>query len=129
MDLAHLERCYAALSPTTPSLIPCFPDPKLLSRPESQRFLAENLSQYDIAGDSQGSKTWKKVFWRRVVKTIEAGFEQRRQEGQSIEDEVRRGPPKLRGSVRSYLYSSSATSTTGSRRADPGAGRSTHVER
>lgn len=94
-DLLLLKRYYAALSPTTPSLIPCppFPDARTLSLPETQSLLVgELLNDMEVTG---ASSAWKKVFWRRVVKGIEEGYELRRQdpaEKVTVEDEVRFAP-------------------------------------
>ena len=102
LQLLKLSRHYASLSPSTPSLIPSppFPSSEALSRPATQSWLAEQLlaaprsSQKDLEGeagaenDGIGAGAWKKVFWRRVVKGIEEGFELRRDRGESVEDEV-----------------------------------------
>lgn len=100
-QLLQLQRYYAALSPATPSLIPSppFPTARELSLPSTQAGLVEHLLAN--AEDEVGGSAWRRVWWRRVVKGIEQGFEERKAEGESeeVEDEVR---PGLLG-VSSYI--------------------------
>ncbi|GAA6025080.1 hypothetical protein JCM10207_003401 [Rhodosporidiobolus poonsookiae] len=93
--LSVLLRHYAALSPSSPALLPSppFPSPSVLSRAATQQylvdhFLAPTQPTNSVEEDEDGARGWKKVFWRRVVKGIEAGFDQRRSEGDAeVEDE------------------------------------------
>jgi len=89
LDLCLLQRHYAALSPTTSSLIPSppFPTARELSAPSTQQWLVDNLL---VDEEELSGQAWKKVFWRRIVKNIEEGFEERRREGdEEVEEEVR----------------------------------------
>lgn len=91
-QLLRLKRHYSALSPTTPSLIPSssFPTPAQLSKVSTQAWLVEHLLAASVEGETESAAAWKKVFWRRVVKGIEEGFEIRKNEGDAeVEDEVR----------------------------------------
>jgi len=99
-SLSLLLKHYSALSPTVPSLLPNpsrFPSSKTLSLATTQQWLVENLLPLDQdqdlnqVGQRNGSGSmWKKSFWKRVVKGIEQGFEERRiEEGEeSVQDEV-----------------------------------------
>ena len=89
-DLASLLKHYAALSPSSPTLIhtPPFPSPRDLSTPAAQQWIVDHLLALDQT-QQDGARAWKKAFWSRVVKGVEVGFEQRRAEGdEAIEDEV-----------------------------------------
>lgn len=93
LQLLQLAKHYAALSPTTPSLIPSppFPSARELSLPRTQDWLVAHLLSSDNDDEDLSGQAWKKVFWRRVVKGIEQGFEERTAEGGEleVEDEVR----------------------------------------
>ncbi|GAA5920116.1 hypothetical protein JCM5296_002520 [Sporobolomyces johnsonii] len=92
-DLPLLLRHYAAHSPSSPALIPSppFPSSHDLSLPSTQQWLVDNLlATHRVAHeeDTEGARSWKKVFWRRVVKGIEAGFDERRTRGdEQVADE------------------------------------------
>lgn len=89
-DLASLLKHYAALSPSSPTLIPSppFPSPRDLSTAAAQQWIVDHLLGLDQT-QQDGARAWKKAFWSRVVKGIEVGFEQRRAEGdEAVEDEV-----------------------------------------
>ncbi|GAA5931644.1 protein-lysine N-methyltransferase [Sporobolomyces koalae] len=92
-NLALLLRHYSALSPSTPALIPSppFPSSRTLSLPTTQLWIVENLLPIDHEPPQEsirGGNTWKKAFWRRIVKGIETGFEERKHLGDSnVEDE------------------------------------------
>ena len=89
-DLASLLKHYAALSPSSPTLIPSppFPSAQDLSTPAVQQWIVDHLLAVDQT-QQDGARAWKKAFWSRVVKGIEVGFEQRRAEGdEAVEDEV-----------------------------------------
>lgn len=92
-QLALLQRHYAALSPSSPALLPSppFPAPSTLSLPATQQFLADRLLGHDqTLGDERGAHDWKRLFWRRVTKGIEQGFSERRAQGDAeVDDEVR----------------------------------------
>lgn len=83
-ELAYLSKLYAAFSPSIPTLIPSppFPTPRELSYASTQEFLV-NLIEQDKSSEPS---IWKKLFWRRVVKGIEEGF-QSRSKDEDIEDE------------------------------------------
>ncbi|GAA6062006.1 hypothetical protein JCM10212_006081 [Sporobolomyces blumeae] len=87
-DLARLYRHYAALSPSSPALVPTPPFPSAvdLSRPETQQWFADHLLSNELANEA-GARTWKKVFWRRVVASVEEGFARRHTAGDPVEDE------------------------------------------
>ncbi|ORY79734.1 hypothetical protein BCR35DRAFT_94231 [Leucosporidium creatinivorum] len=109
-SLLLLQRHYAALSPTTASLIPSppFPTSRDLSAPQTQQWLVDNLLSSD--GDEEPSgQAWKKVFWRRVVKGIEEGFQERRNEGDAEVEEEEVHETILEELVK-HLSSSSAPS-------------------
>ncbi|KAK4058620.1 hypothetical protein OIO90_000064 [Microbotryomycetes sp. JL221] len=93
-DLLQLKRHFLAQCPSTASFIPTppFPTARQLSQPETQDWLVQNLlhaQQSDAySQDNPRSSTWSKGFWKRVVKGIEAGFEQREQaHDDSVDDE------------------------------------------
>lgn len=87
-DLIYLSRLYAATSPSTPVLIPSppFPSPIVICTPFVQNWLVESLLRSSSSSESriptneitqneeEGNKIWKKIFWRRVVSSIESGF-------------------------------------------------------
>ncbi|GAA5875635.1 hypothetical protein JCM8547_000896 [Rhodosporidiobolus lusitaniae] len=87
-SLPLLLRHDAALSPSTPSLIPSppFPPPSTLSLPQTQQWIVDHLIKHNQ--DEGGAEQWRKGFWKRVVKGIEEGFEERRKDGdENVEDE------------------------------------------
>lgn len=93
-QLPLLLRHYAALSPSSPALLPAppFPTSRQLSLPTTQQWLVDHLLQHDQQqqDEERGGAAWKKVFWRRVVKAVEQGFDERRAEGDDqVDDEVR----------------------------------------
>jgi hypothetical protein len=113
MQLPTLLKHYASLSPSTPALLrsPPFPTPLQLCRPETQAWLVDNLlpsssnelqDEKALDEEHEGGESWKKVFWRRVVKGVEEGFEVRKTQGESIEDEVR---PSYRRNVLELMRS------------------------
>ncbi|GAA6037068.1 hypothetical protein JCM8097_005535 [Rhodosporidiobolus ruineniae] len=90
--LPLLVRHYAALSPTSPFLLPSssFPPPASLSRPATQQWLVDHLLAHSESGgeEDDGARAWRRGFWKRAVKDIEKGFEQRRKDGdEEVEDE------------------------------------------
>ncbi|BGP38208.1 hypothetical protein JCM10449v2_002137 [Rhodotorula kratochvilovae] len=89
-QLPLLLRHYAALSPSSPALLPAppFPTARELSLPHTQQWLVDHLLAHDAQEPDAGGQAWKKGFWRRVVKGVEEGFDQRRNEGDpQVEDE------------------------------------------
>ncbi|GAA5999391.1 uncharacterized protein JCM10292_001256 [Rhodotorula paludigena] len=90
-QLALLQRHYAALSPSSPALLPSppFPAPSTLSLPATQQFLVDRLLGHDqTLGDERGAHDWKRLFWRRVTKGIEQGFSERSAQGDvEVDDE------------------------------------------
>ncbi|BGP14135.1 hypothetical protein JCM10213_002432 [Rhodosporidiobolus nylandii] len=115
--LPLLLRHYAALSPTTPALLPSppFPSSAELSRAHTQQWLVDHLlSDDDGQGeDAEGARAWKKVFWRRVVKSLEEGFEERRLagEGEAVDDEEVH--PDILEAMVDFLSSSSSAASDG----------------
>ncbi|GAA5900481.1 uncharacterized protein JCM6883_002859 [Sporobolomyces salmoneus] len=89
-SLSLLLKHYAALSPSTAALLPSppFPSSQTLSLSSTQRWIVNNLLSLDQDNPENGS-VWKKGFWKRIVRGIEEGFEERRaEEGEeSVEDE------------------------------------------
>lgn len=103
MELAFnlLLKHYLFLSPATPALIPSPPflTPAQISLPSSQAYIITHFLPKEgesVDEDEEaGAAGWRRVYWRRVVREMEAGLEQRRAEtGSDLEDEVRRGTPK-----------------------------------
>lgn len=88
--LPLLLRHYASLTPTVPALLPSppFPSSAFLSLPSTQQYLVDHLLSQ---GQDEGAQQWRRSFWKRVVRGIEDGTEERRKAGdEAIEDEVRR---------------------------------------
>ncbi|TKA55043.1 hypothetical protein B0A53_02518 [Rhodotorula sp. CCFEE 5036] len=109
-DLASLLKHYAAVSPSSPTLIPSppFPSPRDLSTPAAQQWIVDHLLALNQT-QQDGARAWKKAFWSRVVKGIEVGFAQRRAEGdEAVEDEETH--PDLLETMVDYLSSPTATS-------------------
>ncbi|GAA5992484.1 hypothetical protein JCM10908_000842 [Rhodotorula pacifica] len=122
-DLARLLKHYAALSPSSPTLIPSppFPAARDLSTPAAQQWLVDHLLPHDRAQE-EGARGWKKAFWRRVVKGIEVGFEERRAQGdEAVEDEETH--PDLLETMVDFLSSSSAAGSATADGAAPGVSR------
>ncbi|KAM0792588.1 hypothetical protein ACM66B_005249 [Microbotryomycetes sp. NB124-2] len=86
--LLLLKRHLLAQSPSVPSLIPCppFPDAVQLSRPRVQQSLVDRVLHGISSSDTNNA--WSKGFWKRVVNGVQAGFEQRKLEGdESVQEE------------------------------------------
>ncbi|GJN88324.1 hypothetical protein Rhopal_001289-T1 [Rhodotorula paludigena] len=110
-QLALLQRHYAALSPSSPALLPSppFPAPSTLSLPATQQFLADRLLGHEQAlGDERGAHDWKRLFWRRVTKGIELGFSERRAQGDAEVDDEEVHPDILEAMVDLLSSGSSA---------------------
>ncbi|GAA5912811.1 hypothetical protein JCM6882_000435 [Rhodosporidiobolus microsporus] len=109
-QLPLLLRHYSALSPTSAALLPSppFPLPTQLSQTQTQEWLVEHLLCADSeAGEAdEGARTWRKVFWRRTVKAIEEGFEERRRLGDELVEDEEVHPDILEALV-DFLSSSS----------------------
>lgn len=95
-QLSLLLRHYAALSPSSPALIPpaAFPPPLVLSQPSTQQWLVDNALGHDAAEEQEqeeGARNWKRGFWRRILGGIDHGFTERKDRGEAaaVEDEVR----------------------------------------
>ncbi|GAA5971590.1 hypothetical protein JCM11641_000653 [Rhodosporidiobolus odoratus] len=91
-DLKLLLKHYSSLSPSSAALVPSppFPSPTNLSQPKTQQWLVDHLLQSDRwrEDDQEGARSWRKVFWKRVVKGIEDGLEARRDAGdEAVDDE------------------------------------------
>ncbi|KAG0142794.1 hypothetical protein CROQUDRAFT_662043 [Cronartium quercuum f. sp. fusiforme G11] len=78
LDLSRLVRLYAALSPPTPSMMPCppFPTPEYLARTDHQAKLFDLLAPLDNLENVRGNSLttgcrWKYAFWKRVIGVIE----------------------------------------------------------
>lgn len=94
--LSRLARHYSAISPSVPAQIPSppFPSPEHLSTAACQQWLVHHLltpssTPYRELAEEEGGASWRKSFWRRVLKAVEEGFALRESRGESIGDEVR----------------------------------------
>lgn len=102
-SLSSLLKHYAALTPSTASLIPStdqggpFPRCDTLSLAATQQWFVDHLIPLvrDRRGESSETsheRAWRKGFWKRVVNGIEQGFQdriRRDSNGQeSVQDEV-----------------------------------------
>lgn len=93
-SLISLAKHYHSLQPTTSFLIPSpapFLPPVLLSQPDVQSALIELILGEDyVEGEEdeeeEGTRLWKRSFWKRVVNTIEDGFTLRSGSGETTED-------------------------------------------
>ncbi|BGP06281.1 hypothetical protein JCM10049v2_002102 [Rhodotorula toruloides] len=112
-ELAHhlplLLRHYCALSPSSPIQIPSppFPSPRTLSLPQTQQYLVEHF--LGRTESDEGARSWRRAFWRRVTKGIEAGFEERRREGDAERVEDEEVHPDILESMVDFLSTSSST--------------------
>ncbi|GAA5862845.1 hypothetical protein JCM3774_006661 [Rhodotorula dairenensis] len=107
LSLARLLKHYAALSPSSPTLIPTPPflTATELSTSAAQQWLVDHLLPLDQS-KQDGARSWKKAFWRRVVDGIEVGFNERRARGDdAVEDEETH--PDLLETMVDFLSSSS----------------------
>jgi hypothetical protein len=112
--LISLAKHYHALSPTTPFLIPAptpFLSPVVLSQEDVQSALVDlilgeeahigphSTGEFETNAEEggeeeeeeeEGTRLWKRLFWKRVVNTIETGFStrERSSEDDDITDEV-----------------------------------------
>ncbi|GAA5933254.1 hypothetical protein JCM3775_002586 [Rhodotorula graminis] len=115
-QLPLLLRHYAALSPSSPALLPAppFPTSRQLSLPTTQQWLVDHLLEHDRdqQDGERGGAAWKKVFWRRVVKAVEDGFDVRRADGDEQVDDEEVHPDILETMVE-YLSSGAAAGAPG----------------
>ncbi|GAA5915163.1 hypothetical protein JCM8208_002156 [Rhodotorula glutinis] len=115
-QLPLLLRHYAALSPSSPALVPAppFPTSRHLSLPTTQQWLVDHLLKHeqDQQDEERGGAAWKKVFWRRVVKAVEEGFDERRADGDEQVDDEEVHPDILETMVE-YLSSGAAAGAPG----------------
>lgn len=93
IQLKRLAKHYSALSPSNPTAIPpaTLPSPEVFSLASTQDWLVQFLLNGDgtQGEDGTGGERWKKVFWKRIVLgRIEMGFNERRERGEDVEDEV-----------------------------------------
>ncbi|SCZ97233.1 BZ3500_MvSof-1268-A1-R1_Chr4-2g07076 [Microbotryum saponariae] len=119
-QLLKLTRHYQAKSPTTAALIPAsqFPTDRQLSSEAAQQQLVQLLIDEQNEHDpNQEAGVWEKVFWRRIVKSIEAGFADRRRDGdgEQVDDEEVH-PSILEERVKHLSASSTSTPSSRSRR-------------
>ncbi|SCV69487.1 BQ2448_2507 [Microbotryum intermedium] len=114
-QLFKLTRHYQAK--TTSTLIPAsqFPTDRQLSYETTQQQLVHLL----IDGDdehrqNQQAGAWEKVFWRRIVNSIETGFADRRRDGDGEQVDDEEVHPSILEEMVKHL-SASSTSTPSSR--------------
>lgn len=135
-SLISLAKHYHALSPTTPFLIPSptpFLDPVVLSHPDVQSALIELILgaaptdviwrvESDAEGEGEeeeeGTRLWKRLFWKRVVGAIETGFSTRHGIDDDITDEV--GLPPLPPLITVTIVNDNSDISTGSQPSDTG---------
>ncbi|KDE06474.1 hypothetical protein MVLG_03128 [Microbotryum lychnidis-dioicae p1A1 Lamole] len=119
-QLLKLTRHYQAKSPTTSTLIPAsqFPTDRQLSAETTQQQLVQLLiDEQNEHNPNQEAGVWEKVFWKRIVESIEAGFADRRRdgEGEQVDDEEVH-PSILEEMVKHLSASSTSTPSSSSRR-------------
>ncbi|SGY76600.1 BQ5605_C005g03502 [Microbotryum silenes-dioicae] len=124
-QLLKLTRHYQAKSPTTSTLIPAsqFPTDRQLSAETTQQQLVQLLiDEQNEHNPNQEAGVWEKVFWKRIVESIEAGFADRRRdgEGEQVDDEKPTTqevhPSILEEMVKHLSASSTSTPSSSSRR-------------
>ncbi|GAA6051540.1 hypothetical protein JCM3770_000405 [Rhodotorula araucariae] len=113
-QLALLLRHYAALSPSSPALLPAppFPSARDLSLPHTQQWLVDHLLAHDVQEVDAGGHTWKRGFWRRIVKGVEEGFDERRAVGDTQVDDEEVHPDILEAMVE-FLSSGASAGAPG----------------
>lgn len=96
-----LTRHYHALAPVLARIPPAaFPDPAHLSKSQDA-LIKSTLDLEHPNAHSPTAQTWRRLFWRRMIRIIEQGFTAREAQGEDIQDEEVH--PRILEAMLSYL--------------------------